>query len=282
MAIKTAADLAAAAKRVAQNFKTLYVMGCYGAPMTAANRDYYCRNHSYNQQTTRTVMIKSATAETFGFDCSGLVKGLLWGWSGDHGHKRGGASYGSNGVPDKSANQLITLCKDVSTDFSRIEVGELLWMDGHVGIYIGAGKAVEATPAWKNGVQITTVRNVASGTGHKWTKHGKLPWVTYTGASESPAPAEPAAPPTSDPEEGNEVKLTTLKRGDKGRRVKALQALLIGYGGEPAKLVKNAGGVDGDFGPGTEKAVLAYKSANGLTGGSDVGPTTWSHLLGIL
>lgn len=211
MAIKTAADLAAAAKHVALNYRTLYVMGCFGAPMTAANREYYAQNHSYNQQTVRTTMIKSATAETFGFDCSGLIKGLLWGWTGDHGHKRGGASYASNGVPDKNANQMIALCKDATTDFSKIEVGELLWMDGHVGIYIGAGKAVEATPSWENGVQVTVVRNVAAGTGRKWTKHGKLPWVTYTGEVDAPAPSEPDTPATTAKKSVDEIALEVIR-----------------------------------------------------------------------
>jgi hypothetical protein len=213
MAIKTAADLAAAAKHVALNCRTLYVMGCFGAPMTAANRDYYCRNHSYNQQTVRSTMIKSATAEVFGFDCSGLIKGLLWGWTGDHGHKRGGASYASNGVPDKNANQMIALCKDATTDFSKIEVGELLWMDGHVGIYIGAGKAVECTPSWKNGVQITEVRNVNSGAGNgrKWTKHGKLPWVTYVGSVDAPAAPEPDTPATPETKSVDEIAVEVIR-----------------------------------------------------------------------
>lgn len=77
------------------------------------------------------------------------------------------------------------------------------------------------------------------------------------------------------------LRLPRLSRGSSGPAVKALQAILIGYGGEPAQLIKNAGGVDGDFGPGTEKAVLAYKKAKGLTGGSDVGATTWASLLGV-
>jgi hypothetical protein len=281
MAIKTAAELAIAAKNAAKNYRTLYVMGCYGAPMNPSNREYYSGNHEYNRQPVRAAMIKSVTAETFGFDCSGLVKGLLWGWSGDHGHKRGGAAYGSNGVPDKSANQLIKLCEEVSTDFSRLEVGELLWMDGHVGIYIGSGQAVEATPAWENGVQITTVRNVQSGTGHKWTKHGKLPWVAYAGAAEAPAPSEPATPPTSEQKEAIEVKVTLLKKGSKGAQVKALQAILIGYGGEPAKLVKNAGGADGDLGPATETAVRKFQASHGLTADGIVGPATWAKLLGV-
>lgn len=274
MAIKTAAELAIAAKHIAQEHKTLYVMGCYGAPMNPANREYYAGNHEYNRKTERAVMIKSATAETFGFDCSGLIKGLLWGWSGSKDHKRGGASYGSNGVPDKSANQLIQLCEDVSTDFSRISVGELLWMDGHVGIYIGAGQAVEATPAWKNGVQITTVRNVMSGTGHRWTKHGKLPWLDYSDRLE---PVQEAAKPaTSDKKEGMEVRVVTLKRGAEGGQVEALQALLIGYGYDCGRT-----GIDGSFGPATETAVRKYQSRNGLSTDGIVGPSTWGKLLGL-
>lgn len=66
----------------AQNHKTLYVMGCFGAPMTAANKTRYTQNHKYNRQTARTAMIKAASADTFGFDCVCLIKGILWGWSG--------------------------------------------------------------------------------------------------------------------------------------------------------------------------------------------------------
>ena len=191
MAIKTASELVAKCKEVAQNYKTLYVMGCFGAPMTASNKERYARNHSYNRQTVRTVMIKSATSDTFGFDCCGLIKGVLWGWAGNTSKTYGGASYATNGVPDISADQMITKCKDVSTDFSKIQIGELLWMSGHVGIYIGNGQAVECTPSWKNGVQITTVLNIKSGSGHKWTKHGKLPYVTYDSKTETVTPNTP-------------------------------------------------------------------------------------------
>ena len=198
MAIKTASELVAKCKEVAQNYKTLYVMGCFGAPMNASNKDRYTRNHSYNQQTVRTVMIKSATADTFGFDCCGLIKGVLWGWAGNTSKTYGGASYASNGVPDISADQMITKCKDVSTDFSKIQIGELLWMSGHVGIYIGNGQAVECTPSWKNGVQITSVLNIKAGSGHKWTKHGKLPYVTYDSKTET----EPNTPKEEKPVSG--------------------------------------------------------------------------------
>lgn len=180
--ITTAAQLAAKASIVAKNYKTLYVMGCFGAPMTAANKPRYCTNHAYNKQAARTAMIKAASADTFGFDCVCLIKGLLWGWCGDKGKTYGGAQYASRNVPDIGADQMIRVCKDVSTDFRSVEVGEAVWTDGHIGVYIGNGLAVECTPRWGNCVQITACnRNVAGYNRRDWKKHGKLPYVTYDG-----------------------------------------------------------------------------------------------------
>ena len=48
--------------------------------------------------------------------------------------------------------------------------------------FFGGGLAVECTPAWKNGVQITAVANIGSKSGYnarKWKKWGKIPYVTY-------------------------------------------------------------------------------------------------------
>lgn len=180
--IKTNTDLAAMLKKIATGYKTLYVMGCFGAPMTEANKTRYCSNHSYNQQAARTAMIKAATVDTFGFDCVCLIKGVLWGWNGDAGKVYGGAAYASNGVPDIAPDAMIAKCKDISTDFSRIEVGEVVWLPGHIGVYIGEGLAVECTPDFRNCVQITAVQNIGIKSGfnaRKWTKHGKLPYITY-------------------------------------------------------------------------------------------------------
>jgi hypothetical protein len=41
-------QLAEKAVDIARNYKTLYVMGCFGAPMTAYNKQRYTQNHSYN------------------------------------------------------------------------------------------------------------------------------------------------------------------------------------------------------------------------------------------
>ena len=39
-------ELVAKATDIAKNYKTLYVIGCFGAPMTAANKTRYTQNHS--------------------------------------------------------------------------------------------------------------------------------------------------------------------------------------------------------------------------------------------
>lgn len=200
--ITTGAQLAEKAINVAKNYKTLYIMGCFGAPMNAANKVRYTKNHSYNKDATRTKMINAASADTFGFDCVCLIKGLLWGWCGDTSKTYGGAGYAINGVPDIGADTMITKCKDISTDFSRIEVGEVVWMQGHIGIYVGGGLAVECTPKWANKVQITACNCSKSGYNTRnWTKHGKLPYISYTGKYESVnggtttvKPSEPSQP----------------------------------------------------------------------------------------
>lgn len=179
MSIKTNIELAAAMKNVAKH-KTLYVMGCFGAPMNEKNKSRWINSYAYNRREDRKPKIQAASADTFGFDCGCLIKGVLWGWNGDTSHVYGGATYNSNGVPDKDADQMIKLCSDVSTDFSNIEIGEMVWMSGHCGVYIGDGLAVEATPIWADGVQITACNCNKNGYNRRdWTKHGKLPWVTY-------------------------------------------------------------------------------------------------------
>lgn len=274
MTIKTAKELAAAAEAVAKRYKTLYVMGCIGAPMTDANKKKYTGSPMwpYNQKSAPKKAIMAADSETFGFDCICLVKSLLWGWSGNKHSNYGGARYQTNGVPDINADTMIEVCEDVTTDFSKIEVGEYLWMKGHCGIYIGNGLAVECTPRWKNCVQITAVQNVTTKSGYnsrKWSKHGKLPYVSYGEKKEEPAPA-PAVKMCT-------VQLPVLQIGAEGDAVESLQRLLIAHG-------YNCGdtGADGIFGPKTENAVEAFQEDNNLGPDGAVGPETWPAVIGKL
>ena len=109
---------------------------------------------------------------------------------------------------------MIKVCKNVSTDFSHIEVGEAVWMEGHIGVYVGDGLAVECTPKWKNKVQITACNRSVSGYNRRnWTKHGKLPYVTYE-AETSPEPKPepiPVPQPASAFKKGDLVRITGTK-----------------------------------------------------------------------
>ncbi len=184
--IRTGAELAAKCLDVALNYKTLYVNGCFGAPMTDANKARYTQNTAYNRQPERQAIINAASADTFGFDCVCLIKGLLWGWDGNLNHVYGGASYQAGGIPDITEESMIERSNQVSTDFRNIEVGEVVWIQGHIGVYIGNGLCVECTPAWENCVQITACNTRRPGyNARTWTKHGKLPYLEYTGEYES-------------------------------------------------------------------------------------------------
>ena len=69
-----------------------------------------------------------------------------------------------------------------------------------------------------------------------------------------------------------EIQLPVLKKGAKNDTVRALQALLVGYGADIA--------IDGSFGGATDKAVRSYQTVNNLSVDGSVGPATWKQLLG--
>lgn len=240
--IKTGKELALAAKAVAENYKTIYAKGCFGWPMMEKNKSRAIASYAYNAKEERARRIHSADENVFAFDCVCMIKALFWGWEGNSSHIYGGATYVSGGVPDVNANQMMALCSDTSEDFEGIEAGEVVWLSGHIGIYIGQGLAVECTPKWDDGVQITAVHNIGKKTGFNgrtWVKHGKLPFVTY--------------------EKTYDLQLPVLEKGAKGEYVKALQMLLMGRGYSCGIC-----GVDGSFGGATRGAVEAVQKANGL------------------
>lgn len=263
--IKTGKELAAAAVDVAKNYKTLYVAGAFGWPMTAEKKERAKKANSYNRQADRVMKIDGATADTFGFDCVCFIKALLWGWKGDKSLTYGGAVYGSNGVPDVNESVMIGMCNDVTTDFSKIQKGEVVWMPGHIGVYVGNGLVAECTPAWRDGVQITAALNVGTKKGYNsrvWTSHGKLPWVTYD-------KEEPAKDYT--------LGMRYLQKGCKGEDVKALQILLMGRGYSCGDA-----GADGDFGAATDKAVKKYQQDCEIEVDGIAGADTLGRLLGVM
>ncbi len=197
--LMTAQAFCAQLLAIANGCKTAYMLGPWGWP---ANTQMITRatTQGSNAQTNRQWLAQANAikGQGFLFDCVGLIKGILWGWTGDLSRTYGGAGYACNGVPDLDAKGMINRCSGVSTSFAGIVPGEAVWMDGHIGVYVGGGVVVEATPKWQGGVQCSTLANTAGAqklTGtvgcRTWTKHGKLPWVDYSAADK---PVQPAAP----------------------------------------------------------------------------------------
>lgn len=160
------------AVEIANKYKTLYVRAGIGYRLNDSGKVRALQNW-YNQKPERRQKILAASSDVWAFDCSGLVKSILWGWNGDTTKTYGGAVYGSNGVPDQNADTMINNCTDVSTNMNNVTMGELLWKPGHIGIAISPAQAVECTPAWEDGVQITRIA------GRGWQKHGKYKYINY-------------------------------------------------------------------------------------------------------
>ena len=159
---------------VVNNYKTIYAYGTWGQVLNDDIINSKANQYSWWYTNSRKTMLKNLVGKGYYvFDCVGLIKAILWGWKGD-GSRNGGAVYGSNGVPDVSANGMIDKCTNVSTNFSNIEMGEAVWMEGHIGIYYQNGQVIECSPAFANKVQITNLSQ------RKWLKHGKLPWIKYS------------------------------------------------------------------------------------------------------
>lgn len=166
---------------IKDHLTTYYGYGACGAPA-----DYKYVNRSYEDNRQR-YGVPNAPSGSFIFDCAGFAyKAIPWGFCGDPNRCYGGVVWPSKGQPlsELDTNDILSICTDVSEDFSSIQPAEVLYIPGHVGIYVGNGLALECTSGWnENKVLETQVLNVNNFVTQKyarsWQKHGKLPFIYY-------------------------------------------------------------------------------------------------------
>lgn len=148
----------------------------------------------------------------------------------------------------------------------------LLNKASHTELYIGDGKCVKASINERGGVTggqpgDQTGREIYIG------RYYNYPWdcvLRYR-------PSEKAAEKSDDEaDKPCTVKLPELARGSKGEAVKAMQYLLNGRGCSCGMY-----GADGDFGPATEAALLAFQRRNDLEADGICGNASWAGLLGV-
>lgn len=180
-------EFADKAVNIAKNYKTSYMLGAFGFQATNKNI-----KRLLNQCPENYSWLAKAENADWLFDCSGLVKAIYWNWNGSD-DVYGGAKYCSNGLNDLNDEGLKSMCSDVSSNFSNIKIGSLLFTYGHVGIYVGEGKCVEATPSWSGGVQISAVGNIGTIAGfptRRWQCHGKFKMIDYSVNSTTSVPQQ--------------------------------------------------------------------------------------------
>ena len=233
------------------NMKTYYIKGGFGLVLNASGKKRAIKQYKYNED--RADKINALDPATFGFDCCGLIKGIVWGFEGNLKKTYGGADYKCNGLDDVNEKGLFNICKNISDDMQNIKPGEFLYMPGHCGIYIGNGNVVESTPAGSCGVQVTDFNRV------KWKAHGELPFIAYNESGHKITPVIPTM---------------FLRQGSTGMNVYCLQKCLNFLG---ASLE-----TDGRFGPLTKKAVMDFQRNNGLVVDGIYGPHTQKKLKEVL
>lgn len=101
-------------------------------------------------------------------DCIGLIKSYAW-YNADSGK----IVAGSNGFTDCGANSIWSSVTESGPISNMSDTpGLAVWMDGHIGVYIGNGEVIEA-----QGTAYGVVKTQLKGRG--WTRWLKIPNIKY-------------------------------------------------------------------------------------------------------
>ncbi len=144
-----------------------YVWGTYGNILTESQLNYkiaqYPDGVGQYEDIIRSKWLNGRTT-----DCVGLIKGYGWLDPGSLDIK-----YGTNGMPDIGANSM---CRNAAVKGSMGSMpdtpGLAVWMEGHIGVYIGGGEVIEASST-RRGVVKTQLE------GRGWQEWLEIPYINY-------------------------------------------------------------------------------------------------------
>lgn len=101
-------------------------------------------------------------------DCGGLIKGYMW-----LNVTNNQIEYGTNGMPALRADEIYETATEKGTIDTIPEIqGLAVWKSGHIGVYIGNGKVIEAMTTTVGVVETDLAKGA-------WTHWLKVPSVTY-------------------------------------------------------------------------------------------------------
>lgn len=199
----------------ALEIKAGYVYGTTGQILTENLLAY--KQDQYPDHINRFIdYIKQNYMGKITYDCVGLIKGYIW-----QNDEHDGWYDPSN---DVSANGMFNVAKVKGPIATMPDVpGLCVRYDGHIGVYVGDGKVIEA-----RGTKYGVVQTELEGRG--WTHWLECPFILYV------------KPDTE-----------IIKKGSKGEKVISIQRDLNALGSNLT--------VDGDFGPKTEEVVKAFQES---------------------
>ena len=165
-ATKNAHDLAAYAVQAWESGWG-YVWGTFGNVLTDSLLEYKVEQYpdgvGDHEDFIRTHWLGGRTA-----DCIGLIKGYGWLDADTLTIK-----YGTNGMPDIGANSMYHNATVTGAIDTMPEIpGLAVWMEGHIGVYIGGGEVIEASST-RRGVVKTQLA------GRGWTAWLEVPYINY-------------------------------------------------------------------------------------------------------
>lgn len=144
-----------------------YIYGTYGTVLSEAQLDskvsQYPDEVGQYEEFIRQNWLGSRTT-----DCIGLIKGYGW-FKADTQE----LVYASNEMPDISADTMYENAAEKGTIDTIPEIpGLAVWHEGHIGVYIGGDKVVQAANTTA-GVTLTDLGDTA------WTHWLKVPYISY-------------------------------------------------------------------------------------------------------
>lgn len=144
-----------------------YVWGTYGTVLTDSFLEskitQYPDEVGGKEEFIRANWLGKRTA-----DCVGLIKGYSW-----YDVESQSTILVSNGMPDIGADTMYENATEKGTIDTIPEIpGLAVWKEGHIGVYIGDGKVVEAY-----GTTSGVIRSELANGG--WTHWLKIPYITY-------------------------------------------------------------------------------------------------------
>ena len=145
-----------------------YIWGSFGSVVTPAFLDAKAAQYPVGVGDQRE-LIEQLWMGKRTTDCCGLIKSYGW-----YNPETQSIVYGSNGMPDLNANNMFYNASESGPIDTIPEIPGLgVWLDGHIGVYIGNGEVIEAA-----GTGIGVIRTQLAR--RNFTHWLKIAYIDYT------------------------------------------------------------------------------------------------------